>query len=573
MKTMKLLPLLVLLLLALPGAVQAQFTYTTNNGTITITGYIGSGGSVIIPSTINGLPVTAIRDNAFNGINSLTSVTIPDSVTSIGTSFNYCTSLTNVTIGNSVTSIGSDAFYFCTRLSAITVDTNNPAYSSVDEVLFDKSQTTLIQYPAAHAGTSYTIPNSVTSIGDWAFGYCTSLTNVTIPNSVISIGSSAFYQCGLTNVTIGSNVTSIGGYAFYYCTSLTAITVDTNNPAYSSVDGVFFNKSQTTLIQWPGGKAGSITIPNSVTRIETYAFSQCYRLTSVTIGTNITSIGDEAFEYCFSLTNVTIPNSVTSIGESSFGGCGLTSITIPNSVTKIGQWAFSSCTSLTNVTIGNSVISIGYGAFYYCTSLTAITVDTNNLAYSSVDGVLFSKSQRTLIQWPWGKAGSYTVPNSVKSIGGSAFEYCTSLTNVTIGTNVTSIGSSAFAECTSLTGVYFKGNAPNLGDSSVFYDDNKTTVYYLPGTMGWSTTFGGRPTKLWNPQVQTSGASFGVRTNQFGFNITGTSGLVIVVEACTNFANSVWIPVATKTLTSGSVYFCDPQWTNYPGRFYRLRSP
>jgi len=305
--------------------------------------------------------------------------------------------------------------------------------------------------------------------------------------------------------------------------------VDTNNPAYSSLDGVLFNKSQTTLFQWPGGKAGSFTIPNSVTYIETYAFSECYRLTSVTIPNSITSIGDYAFEYCHSLTNVMI----------------------------------------------GDVTNIGHLAFYGCSSLTAITVDTNNRAYSSVDGVLFSKSQKTLIQWPWGKAGSYTVPNSVTYIRDYAFYNCTSLTNVTIGNSVTLIGDQAFEGCSSLMGVYFKGNAPSLGSfgSSVFYGDNKATVYYLPGTTGWSTTFGGLPTKLWNPQAQTSGASFGVRTNRFGFNITGTSGLVIVVEACTNFANPVWIPVATKTLTSGSVYFSDSQWTNYPGRFYRLRSP
>ena len=120
--------------------------------------------------------------------------------------------------------------------------------------------------------------------------------------------------------------------------------------------------------------------------------------------------------------------------------------------------------------------------------------------------------------------------------------------------------------CTNLTGVYFKGNAPSVGSACV-HDDNNATVYYLPGTTGWGSTFGGRPTVLWNPQVQTSDASFGVRTNQFGFNITGTSNLVIVVEACTNLANPIWSPVGTNTLTGGSSYFSDPQWTNYPRPF------
>ena len=228
------------------------------------------------------------------------------------------------------------------------------------------------------SGGAVAIPSTlegktVTSIESYAFNYCTSLTSVTIPNSV----------------------TNIGVRAFDSCTSLTAITVDALNSFYSSVDGVLFNKSQTTLIQCPGGKAGSYTIPNSVTSIGDYAFSCCTSLTSVTIPDSVTSIGDGAFDSCTSLTSVTIPNSVTSIGDG----------------------AFAYCTSLTSVTIPNSVTSIGGGAFACCTSLTAITVDALNSVYSSVDGVLFNKSQTTLIQCPGGKAGSYTIPNSVTSIG------------------------------------------------------------------------------------------------------------------------------------------------------------
>jgi hypothetical protein len=222
--------------------------------------------------------------------------------------------------------------------------------------------------------------------------------------------------------------------------------------------------------------------------------------------------------------------------------------------------------------IPNSVTTIGSYAFSGCTSLSAITVDALNFFYSSLDGVLFNKSQTTLIQCPGGKAGSYTVPNGVTSIGSYAFGYCRSLTSVTIPNRVTSIGDYAFLGCTSLTGVYFRGNAPSLG-SSVFDGDNNATVYYMPGTTGWGTTFGGLPTKLWNPQVQTKSATFGVRTNRFGFNITGSSNLVIVVEACTNLANPIWSPVQTNTLTGGLSYFSDPKWTNYPDRFYRLRSP
>jgi len=163
---------------------------------------------------------------------------------------------------------------------------------------------------------------------------------------------------------------------------------------------------------------------------------------------------------------------------------------------------------------------------------------------------------------------SVTIGNGVTSIEDDAFRYCTSLTSVTIGSNVTSIAAFAFSSCWSLAAVCFEGNAP-VQHTAVFYQDNQATVYYLPGTVGWGALFGDLETMLWNPQAQAAG----VRTNGFGFNITGTTNIPIVVEASTNLQGASWTSLQSCTLTNGSIYFSDPQWTNYPTRFYRIRSP
>jgi BspA type Leucine rich repeat region (6 copies) len=335
--------LLGLLLFTLPAAVQAQFDYTTENGQITITGYDCSDGPAVIPSSINGLPVTTIGDSAFSG--------------------------------------------------------------------------------------------------------CTGLTSVTIPNSV----------------------TTIGDRAFDGCTGLNAIEVEALNPAYSSLDGVLFNKGLTTLLRCPEGKAGSYTLPNSVTTIGDYAFSGCTGLTSVPIG---------------------------------------------NSVTTIGDGAFYGCAGLTSVTIGNSVTTIGDGAFYGCTGLTSVTI-----------------------------------PNSVTSIGDGAFDGCTGLTSVN-----------------------FQGNAPVAGDV-VFDGADGSTVYYLPGTIGWGATFSGRPTAIWSlsyPVILSSGPGFGATANSFGFLISWATNATVLVEASLLLPTPVWTPVSTNVLTSGTSQFTDPQWTDHPARLYRV---
>ena len=521
-----------------------DFTYMTNNNTITIKQYTGSGGTVIIPNTISGLPVTSIGDGAFQTISSVANVIIPDSVTNIGShAFYFCTGLTNVTIGSGVTSIGDYAFYFCSGLDNMNIP---DSVTSIGECAFYYCM----------GLTDVTIGNGVTSIGQDAFYHCARLTDVTIPDGVTSIGSYAFYFCNsVTNVMIGSGVTSLGSYAFIFCTSLSAITVNASNSAYCSADGVLFDKNQTTLIQWPGNKAGICIIPNSVTGIAGCAFYYCSGLTNVMIGSGVTSIGSYAFYGCTSLSAITVNasnsaycsvdgvlfnQSRTILIQYPFGKAG--SYAMPDGVTSIGDSAFFFCTGLVNINMPDSVTSIGNNAFYYCTGLTNVVIG-----------------------------------NGVTSIGDSAFYNCVNLTCVTIPDSVTSIKNSAFNFCYSLTAIYFKGNAPGLG-GDVFYGANSSLVAYcFPGTTNWASPFGSIPVVQWNPQAQTCDANFGIKENKFGFNITGTSNLVIVVEATTNLAGP-WTAVSTNTLntfigTNGTSYFCDSQWTNHPGCFYRFRSP
>jgi hypothetical protein len=283
------------------------------------------------------------------------------------------------------------------------------------------------------------------------------------------------------------------------------------------------NADNTLTITGYTGSGGAVTIPTNID------------------GLTVTSIGDDAFQNCFSLTNIKIPARVTSVGDYAFLSCyRLTNATIGNDVTSIGLYAFDDCSSLTSITIPNSVTKIGESAFEYCSGLTNVRIS-----------------------------------DSVTYIGVAAFSHCVGLTNITIPASVTSIGNAAFFECFNLTSVMFQGNAPAAPEGNAFAADFGATVYYLPGTTGWNefATNAGVPALLWNPLIQTGDGSFGISNNQFGFNITGTTSIPIVVEACTNLANPIWTPLQSLNLTNGSFYFNEPFQTSSSGRFYRISSP
>ena len=395
-----------------------------------VVGYTGTATKVKIASEYNGLPVKNIYDNAFKSNTTITSVVIPDTVTSIGDyAFSSCSYLTSVVIGDSVTSMGYYAFSYCSSLTSVVIG---------DSV-------TYIGYGAFSSCSklaSVVIPDSVTSIGDYAFNQCSSLTSIVIPDSVTFIGNYAFSSCSsLTSIVIPDSVTFIGNSAFSSCSSLT-----------------------------------SVVIPDSVTSISHYAFYNCSSLTSVVIGDSVTSIGDSAFSGCsklqfneyenfkylgskdnpyFALIEVTTQNmssytiheDTKVISGSAFYRCsGLTSIVIPDSVTSIGGDAFYGCSGLTSVVIGNSVTSIGDDAFTYCSSLTSVVI-----------------------------------PDSVTSIGHFAFYGCSSLTSVVIPDSVTYIGDGAFYNCSSLKDVYYTGSAEEWNKitiDSFNYDLTNATKHF-----------------------------------------------------------------------------------------------
>lgn len=452
--------ILLLVYLLFAGYLSAEETFKVDNytykvltdNTVAVNSYeYGGLTDITVPSSVTygntKYRVVAIASYGFSGIGRLTSITLPASIITIETgAFNSCVGLMAFDIPEAVQNIVGDAFSGCTNLAEFTVSSDNESYKSVDGVIFNKDGGKLIAFPCGKGG-NYIFPEGVSEIGNSAFAGNKVLTQVEFPESLLTIGESAFYGCeglasvtlptavsilgksafkgckGLLTVSISKSVSTIGEGLFVNCSNLQSILVDTENANYSSIDGVLFDKQQTTLLMYPLGKGdiyeipsstviignkafqnaniSAITFPESLVEIGSYAFGDCSNLTELTLPVNLEVIGDDAFEYCMGLRKVTIASAKT-LGKYAFLSCeALKTLSLPESLEEIKDYAFWGCKKLDDFVIPDKVNGIGEAAFYKCRALTEITLGASvktigSLAFGSCDDLITVNSRNPI---------------------------------------------------------------------------------------------------------------------------------------------------------------------------------
>ncbi|MCL2487706.1 MAG: leucine-rich repeat protein [Oscillospiraceae bacterium] len=465
--------------------------------------------SVVIPEGVEKIT------GGLQNCRALERVTLPDSVTEIGYgAFSECVSLVEINLPEGLTIIGSGAFAGCEALPAINIP---DSVTSIGNSAFANCKALL----------TVKIPYGVTVIEDCTFSDCVSLLTVEIPDSVLSIEGRAFAGCAnLSAITIPKSVIEIGSiYGYPYgifdeCVSLENFYVDPDNTAFSDLDGVLFDKAETTLICFPPGRADSpYIVPEGVTVIREGAFWRCENLTGIVLPDRLETIGYDAFRMCRNLENITVPDGVIDFGQSAFdstkwyadqpdglvvlgkvlyrykgsmpdntvltlpdgiigiasyafaaytawGNYRLAGIALPDSIKYIGDCAFAGCYKLKNITIPKNVMYIGQEVFRGNECLSAIHVNAENKSYTGIDGVLFNKGKTALIHYPAAKTGkSYSIPDGVTDIMDNAFANCW-LESVTIPDSVQEIHAYAFSQSKTLKNIIVPESVKKIGEGA-----------------------------------------------------------------------------------------------------------
>ena len=438
-----------------------------------------------IATTYKGLPVTCIY--SIKSDKPIKKVIIPESINSFvrGTKLN---------------------------VECFEVSENNAHFKSIDGNIYSKDSTHLVRYASARKDESFTVPTHVTSVDDGAFAYSDYLKLIDISDNVKWIGNFVFRNSmNLNEVKIGSSVKGIASNAFEKCIALKSIEVDTSNQYFISIDGNLYSKDKKQILQYSIGKPDieftipegveyigvdafscgenlqlvnipdtvtkidlsfrdaiglkKIVIPDSVVELYNQSFMGCSSLESIVLGEGITNIASYQFADCVSLVSVTMSSNVTIIEEFAFENCtSLKEVAFPENLQSIGQGAFYNCSSLENVVIPSSVEVMWYSAFSYCLSIKYFEVDVNNANYKSINGNLYTKDGKTLIQYAAGKGDkSFDVPNGVTTVCGNAFYGNDSLVSITIPNTVTEIGEGAFSCCTALENISIPNSIQYFG--------------------------------------------------------------------------------------------------------------
>lgn len=362
--------------------------------------------------------------------------------------FYNCPALKKVTIPATVTEVGKWVFSVCANLTDVLVPAANTAFRSDNGVLISQADHKLIRFPQARTDQTYTVPADVKIIGYEGFADCTNLLSIVLPEGLKTIEGVAFTFCkNVAAFDIPASVDSIASSAFNYCSGLQRVNVPATSQAFSSVDGVLFNKAKTRLIRFPIGRTGEYTVPSGVLIIGEYAFDMVSGLTKITLPEGLQSIEKYGLCSCKKLTELVLPNSVTSIGNAAFSGCqGLTSVKLPNEISALGDWAFESCKALTSIDLPETLTTFGEGTFSSCAALTELTV-----------------------------------PEGTTEIPASFCQSCKKLTKVTLPYTVAKIGEYAFYSCAALANFYCLATTPPTCGFWPFYGINQETcVLYVP---------------------------------------------------------------------------------------------